>query len=143
MVFFSFEIFDLLSPEITLYYKGKLRHSSNFSGILTIISIIITLIFTFIFLEDLKRKNPSAFYYNRYIQDIKPVPFNTLGLFHLLNLTTNNFPYESNRVFSIVGIDNFIHSYDLNNIESFDHYIYDYCEKKDINGIESILKINH
>ena len=138
----SLEFFDLLSPEITLYYKGKLSHSSNISGILTIISIIITTIFTSIFLEDLKRKNPSAFYYNRYIQDIKPVPFNTLGLFHLLNLTTNNFPYESNRVFSIVGIDNFIHSYDLNNIESFDHYIYDYCEEIDIKGIENIILNN-
>ena len=99
MVFFSFEIFDLLSPQITLYYKGKLRHSSNFSGILTIISIIITTIFTFIFLEDLKRKNPSAFYYNRYIEEIKPIQFNTLGLFHLLNVTKNDFTYESNIVF--------------------------------------------
>ena len=76
----SLEFFDLLSPEITLYYKGKLSHSSNISGILTIISIIITLIFTIIFLEDLKRKNPSAFYYNRYIEDIKPIPYNSSGL---------------------------------------------------------------
>ncbi len=115
MVFFSFEIFDLLSPQITLYYKGKLRHSSNFSGILTIISIIITLIFTFIFLEDLKRKNPSAFYYNRYIEDIKPIPYNSSGLFHLINVTSGNITYEMNRIFTIVGINKFISSLNFNN----------------------------
>ena len=138
----SFEFFDLLSPEITLYYKGKLRHSSNISGILTIISIIITTIFTFIFLEDLKRKNPSAFYYNRYIDDIKPIPFNSSGLFHLINLTTPNFPYETNRLFSIIGINQLMYSLDFNNIESFDHYIYDYCEENDIKGIENIFSRN-
>ena len=139
---FSLEIFDLLSPEITLYYKGKHRHSSNISGILSIISIIITLIFTFIFLEDLKRKNPSAFYYNRYIQDIKPIPYNSSGLFHLINLTIINFPYEINRMFTIVGIDRFIYSLDFNDTESFDHYIYDYCEENDIKGIENTILEN-
>ena len=136
---FSFEIFDLLSPDITLYYKGKLHHSSNISGILSIISIIITLIFTIIFLQDLKRKNPSAFYYNRFIKDIIPTPFNSSGLFHLLNLTSDNFPYESKRIFSIVGIENLMNLYDFNDIESFDHYIYDYCEEIDIKGIEDTI----
>ena len=139
----SLELFDLLSPEITLYYKGKLRHTSNISGIISIISIIITLIFTIIFLRDLKRKNPSAFYYNRYIENIKPIPYNSSGLFHLLNLSNINFTYETNRIFTIIGINKFTYSYDFNNIESFDHYIYDYCEEKDIKGIESILKYTY
>jgi len=143
MVFsFSFEFFDLLSSDITFYYKGKLRHSSNISGIISIISIILTLIFTFIFLEDLKRKNPSAFYYNRYINDIKPIPYNSSGLFHLINLTKTNFPYERNRLFTIVGINRFMNSFNFNNIESFDHYIYDYCEEKDIKGIENVILEN-
>ena len=41
----SFEFLDLLSPNISLYYKGKHSHSSNVSAILSIIAIIITLIF--------------------------------------------------------------------------------------------------
>ena len=138
----SFELFDILSPEITLYYKGKLSHSSNISGILSIIAIIITLIFTIIFLEDLKRKNPSAFYYNRYIEDITPIPYNSSGLFHLINVTKTNFPYESNRIFTIVGINRFIASFNFNDIESFDHYIYDYCEEIDIKGIEKTILEN-
>ena len=52
---FSLELFDFLSPEITFYYKGKVRHSSIYSGILTIVSAIITLVFTIIFSQDLKR----------------------------------------------------------------------------------------
>ena len=138
----SFEIFDLLSPEITLYYKGKLRHSSNISGIISIISIIITLICSYIFLLDLKRKNPSAFYYNRYIDDIKPILLNSSGLFHLINVTSKNIPYEPNRLFSIIGINQLMYSLDFNNIESFDHYIYDYCEENDIKGIENVILEN-
>ena len=137
-----FEFFDLLSPEITLYYKGKLRHSSNISGIISIISIIITLICSYIFLLDLKRKNPSAFYYNRYIDDIKLIPLNSSGLFHLINVTSKNIPYEPNRLFSIIGINKLMYSFDFNNIEGFDHYIYDYCEENDIKGIENIFSRN-
>ena len=137
---FSLELFDFLSPEITFYYKGKVRHSSIYSGILTIVSAIITLVFTIIFSQDLKRKNPSAFYYNRYIDNLVQIPYNSSGLFHLLNLTGgNDFPYETNRLFSIIGIDNYMDYFDFFDIESFDHYIYEYCDQNDIKGIEEIV----
>ena len=135
----SFNSFDLLSPDISLYYKGKLTHPSNLSAILSIFAIIITLIFSYIFAQDLKRKNPSAFYYNRFIKDIIPIPFNSSGLFHLLNITYEKFPFEPNRLFSIIGINQLMYSLDFNNIESFDHYIYDYCEEIDIKGIEDTI----
>ena len=138
----SFTFFDLLSPDISLYYKGKISHSSNLSAVLSIISIIITLIFSYIFAQDLKRKNPSAFYYNRFIKDITPIPFNSSGLFHLLNVTREKFPFEPNRIFSIFGISNYMYLFDFNDIESFDHYIYDYCEDIDIKGIEDIILEN-
>jgi len=121
---FSFEIFDILSPEITLFYKGKVHHSSIYSAILSLISIIIIITFSIIFLQDLKRKNPSAFFYNRFLEEIKPIPYNSTGLFHLLNLTDEKFPYEPNKIFTIVGIDNYMYHFDFNNIESFDHYLY-------------------
>ena len=136
---FNFEIFDLLSPEITFHYKGKLRHSSNSSGILSILSIIITMIVSIIFALELKRKNPSAFYYNRYIENIIPTPYNSSGLFHLINVSDTHFPYESNRLFSIIGVENHLNIFDFNNIESFDHFIYDYCDTIDIQGIEDTI----
>ena len=139
---FSFEIFDILSPEITLFYKGKVHHSSIYSAILSLISIIIIITFSIIFLQDLKRKNPSAFFYNRFLEEIKPIPYNSTGLFHLLNLTDEKFPYEPNKIFTIVGIDNYMYRFDFNDIESFDHYIYDYCENIDIKGIEDIILKN-
>ena len=139
---FSFDFFDLLSPDITLYYKGKLTHSSKISGIISIISIIITLIFSYIFLLDLKRRNPSAFYYNRFVKDIISRPLNSSGLFHLINVTSGNIPYEINRLFTIIGINKLIYLFDFNNIESFDHYIYEYCEEIDIKGIENIILDN-
>ena len=38
--------FDLLSPEITLFYKGNERHSSIFSGIITILLFFFILFFS-------------------------------------------------------------------------------------------------
>ncbi len=139
---FSFEMFDILSPEITLFYKGKVHHSSIYSAILSLISIMIIITFSIIFLQDLKRKNPSAFFYNRFLEEIKPIPYNSTGLFHLLNLTDEKFPYEPNKIFTIVGVDNYMYQFDFNNIESFDHYIYDYCEEIDIKGIENTILNN-
>ena len=61
MVEFSIEYFDILSPEISLYYKGKLRHSSNCSGCLSIISLLLIIFFSIFFSQDLIYKtNPTV-----------------------------------------------------------------------------------
>ena len=138
----TFQTFDFLSPNIYLYYKGKHKHSSVYSGILSIISISLITIFSFIFLEDLQKKNPSAFYYNRYVDNISAISFNSSGLFHLLNLTPDASEYEVNRLFSIIGINNYMFLIVFNNIEDFDHYIYDYCGINDIKGIDNLILEN-
>ena len=139
---FSFQKLDILSPKITLFFKGKVHHSSSLSMFLSLLSILITICFSIIFLQDLKRKNPSAFFYNRFLDEVNPIPYNSSGLFHLLNLTDDKFPYEPNKLFTIVGVDNYMYLFDFNDIESFDHYIYDYCENSDIKGIEELVLKN-
>ena len=58
--------FDYISPSITIFYNGSIRHSSVVSGILTIVSFIALFIFAVIFLIELfGRKNPTAYYYNK------------------------------------------------------------------------------
>ena len=54
---------DFLSPNITLYHKGNLSHSSKISGIISIISLIVIIIFCIYYLIDLfKRENPKLYF---------------------------------------------------------------------------------
>ena len=66
---------DILSPQITLYHKGFLSHSSIFSGIISIISFIIIIIFSIYYsLELILRQTPTAYFFNRLkIQDFFPL----------------------------------------------------------------------
>ena len=69
---------DLLSPKITLYTNSKHRHSSLFSGMFTLVTYTILIVIGFYFsLDIIQRQNPSAFYFNRYIEDapIFPIKF--------------------------------------------------------------------
>ena len=69
---------DYLSPPIGIYYKGSLTHPSIVSGILSIISIKITIIPGVYFSIDLiKRKNPNTFYYISYVPDAGTFEFNS------------------------------------------------------------------
>ena len=141
MVEFSIEYFDILSPEISLYYKGKLRHSSNCSGCLSIISLLLIIFFSIFFSQDLIYKiNPTAFYYNRFINKINPINLNSSGLFHIINLNYGTSKLEFNRLFNIIGIENHLRYFNFSNLTSFNHYIYDYCDENDIIGIEDTFK---
>ena len=62
----KFRNLDYLSPSITLYYKGRNKHSSVFSGILTILSytIILACIIYYI-LDFFERVNPIIYFFNR------------------------------------------------------------------------------
>jgi hypothetical protein len=137
---------DYLSPPITFYHKGILSHSSIFSGILTIISFLIIIIIAVYFSVDIiKRKNPQAFYFNRYIEDSGIFPFNSSSFFHFISLTHN--PTEvldvgvDFTVFRIIGIDTYFHVYVKHkNISQIDHWLYGYCNNDtDTNGIGHLI----
>ena len=59
-----FKKFDMLSPPITLYFKGDNTHPSIFSGILSIIAYAIILSFGIYYaLEFINKENPTAFFF--------------------------------------------------------------------------------
>ena len=63
--------FDFISPLITLYYKGETRHSSIFSGLISIILIILVLyICIFISFDFIFKMNPNSFYFIMNIKDV-------------------------------------------------------------------------
>ncbi len=86
MALISLKSCDILSPRISLYYKGLLRHSTNCSGLLSILSVFLFIFFSFDFSKEIYyRKNPTAYYYNRFIENIHPFYFNSSGIFHSIN----------------------------------------------------------
>ena len=74
--------FDYLSPEITLFYHGYERHASIFSGILTILlSLFIILLIIILSIDFIFKKNPTAYYYNKYVNDLDVFHLNSTGIF--------------------------------------------------------------
>ena len=105
MALISLKSCDILYPRISLYYKGLLRHSSNCSGLLSILSVFLIIFFSFYFSKEIyDRKNPTAYYYNRFIENIHPFYFNSSGIFHSINLYSYKSNKEINRLFSIIGV---------------------------------------
>jgi len=132
-----FMSFDFISPRITLFYKGQLKHSSIPSVFISIISVITITILSIIFsLDFILRRNPTAFYYKRPIDDIPKIPFDSSALFHFITFNENNGIYQNidNHMITIIGINyNQYYLYNLNyNRTLFDHWIYGQCDENDI-----------
>ena len=130
---------DYLSPPITFYHKDSLSHSSIVSGILSIISFILIIAIAIYFsLDIIKRQNPTAFYYNRYIEDSGIFPMNSSSLFHFISVGLESNNYKDNGVdfnsFRVFGIEEY-YTYYLNdtNINHYNHWLYGPC----INGVDN------
>ena len=78
---------DMLSPKITLYYKRKDTHASAISGFFTIISYIVIITFGVIyFIRYIKRENPTAYSFNRYVNDAGIFSFIDSNFFNYIQL---------------------------------------------------------
>ncbi len=86
MIEIFFKQCDLISPEITLFFKGGKNHSSIFSGIITIIAYSLVLIFI---IHNIKyfinKENPTIYYYNRYGEDAGSFPLKHQEYFIIFN----------------------------------------------------------
>jgi hypothetical protein len=83
-----FKKFDFISPEITLYYKGSLSHSSIISGIISLIScsiIILISIYYFLNLIYRERDSPKVANNHQYIEDAGIFPLNSSSFFHFIS----------------------------------------------------------
>jgi len=134
---------DKISPFITLYFKGEYRHSSIFSGIITIIVYILVfgfgIYYTIIFVN---KSNPTIYFYTRYVGDAGIFPFNSSSLFHFIRFadTINNknkeIDFESVTIF---GIEQSIDEYmSVKKIKNFNHWLYGECFINDAKNIEKV-----
>ena len=135
---------DNISPNISLKYEGKNKHSSCLSGLLSIIGylIIFSLFIQMIINLFLFRIPTSAFYFRRLIPDAGFFPLNSSSMFHYLYY--NNKLNYNPKIYQIIGLQQiYIEDYIGNgsNISLFNHYIYEPCTKKYINNNQEIEKI--
>ena len=144
MKFFS--KIDLISPKITLYYKGELLHPSIFSGLLSLICCTFVVLAGIYYLREVfLKKNPTAFFFNRFVQDAGIFPLNSSSMFNYVQISKNDeavmIDFDSVR---FIGLDRSIEMYILNpNLTDYDHWIYGKCNNDtDIGGIRNIHNFN-
>ena len=138
---------DFISPPITLYFKGESSHVSIYSGILSIITIIIVIIATvYYILEFIHRKSPKAYFFTRYVEDAGEFPLNSTQMFHFIQVTDpdNNqkIPLDF-QAFRIIGFDDAYADDYMNDGEIAkikDHWIYGNCNNdSDTKGISYLI----
>ena len=140
---------DYLSPPITFYYTGSLSHSSIVSGILSIFSFILIVVIAIYFSLDLiKRKNPTAFYYNHFVDDSGIFPMNSSSLFHYISLQDAKNNHKDNGVdftiFRVIGMETFFTRYLNNsNLSNYNHWLYGPCKNVNIEEIKYLITNNY
>ena len=78
---------DFISPEITLYYRGSENHSSIISGILSILmGIFIVFLIGYLSIDVFAKKNPTSFYFTKFIEEIEDYPLNSSAMLHYVSL---------------------------------------------------------
>lgn len=129
---------DFFSPAITLFFSGNNRHQNVVSGIIAILSVIALLIFCILFLTELfNRKNPTAYFYNKTIDDVGTFPLNSSSMFHYVGIGYKKIDLRALRVFSTYKyINEYMEDQDLS---QFSHWIYNNCNKSDADGQPEVL----
>ena len=138
---------DMLSPPITLYFKGEGSHVSYFSGLLSIVVYILVFAATIYYaLEFINRESPKAYFFTRYVEDAGTFPVNSTQMFHFFQVSN---PKDNEKVpldldaFRIVGFDDaysddFLDDNDL--AEKKNHWLYGYCNNdSDTRGIAYLM----
>jgi len=120
---------DILSPQITLYHRGLLYHSSYLSGILSILFCVIVIVFSAFYLRrlwDRKEDNPKMLTYSSFIEDAGEYIINSSSFFHFISINTNMHSLKDEgfdfTLFRIIGTNRYLEADSNNrNISKFDH----------------------
>ena len=134
-----FKQFDLISPDITLYFKGQEKHSSIISGIISLLIIILGSSLGIIVAGDFFfKKNPSTYQNEKTVLDSGILYLSHNYFIHLLEIEESinriNYFYD-NKLLSIIGIEsNKSISYSSLSIEEIDHWIYERCDEYDFSN---------
>ena len=138
---------DLLSPSITLYFKGEDQHRSLPSAILSFFCYSLVLAATiYYFLGFINKDSPKAYFFTRYIEDAGNFPVNASSMFNYIQFinkfddTKLGFDFS---IFRAVGVNSIYYEQYMNDpeiISQVNHWIYGACnDNTDIEGIENLI----
>ena len=139
--------FDMLSPKITLYYNKKGTHASIISGILTIIALTLIISFSIIYIiECINKENPTAYFFNRYIDDIGAFSFDNKrdkNFFNYIQIIKmrgrETIEIDLNKI-EIIGINRTITNNFQDYIAQASYWLYGKCDNEiDISDIEYLI----
>ena len=138
---------DLISPPISLYFKGMISHKSIFSGILTILINVITLSFGIYFSKYyFQKKNPKVFSFTRYTENAGNFPINSESMFNFIQLTdikTNSPESIDFEAINIIGTELEISLVEKSDLSQNDHWIYGKCNNNsDTKGIANLINFD-
>ena len=138
---------DILSPYITLYFKGEKKHSSKFSGILSIITYLLVLIISIYYIvEFVNKKSPKAYFFNRYVEDAGDFTLNSSSMFNFIQIcdvsTNEPIPFDYSKIRAIgsdeILYDDYMNAPDI--ILNKNHWLYGYCNNNsDTEGIGYLI----
>ena len=138
---------DFVSPEITLFYKGSLSHSSIISGIISLISLFFILsatVYYFLSLFNRERDCPKIANNEQYIEDAGTFSLNSSSLFHFISINEDSSkPNEESfdfTNFNLIGLETYTKDFEYDNdLSKYNHWLYGFCDKeKDLKGIENL-----
>ena len=135
--------FDFISPLITLYYKGETRHSSIFSGLISIILIILVLyICIFISFDFIFKMNPNSFYFIMNIKDVGTIKLSHNFFFHYISFLDEYTKKDvfDEKVFSVIGINkNSFNSFIFKEHSEYNvsHWKYERCKNLNLKKLNA------
>ena len=138
---------DILSPQITLYNKDILYHTSKISIILSIFCFFIIGILSIgqflAFYFGLEK--PKLTFYSVFLEEAGSISFNPNSFFHFININKDNRNPETEefdfQMFRIIGFETYLEEY-INNrsLNNFNHWLYGPCDKEsDIQNISTLV----
>ena len=137
----------MLSPPITLHFKGEQQHSSYTSGILSIIVIALILAsLIYYFLAYVNKESPKSYFFTRYIEDAGDFPINSKSMFNYVQFVdkydNRKLGFDFNALVAVgsqrVYGDQYMGSPD--DLDLDDYWIYGPCNSgSDVEGIKEIV----
>ena len=137
---------DFLSPPITLFHLERRTHTSKIGGILVIImsSIIISYI-SFLLYNVIGHKNVILIFHKKFQFEAGYYSFNASSVFPFFQIFSRENggffdKYNSKyiRIYTTYSYSN----YSDDNLELYDHWVFDSCQNNDKKDLDSSLFLN-
>ena len=142
-----FRWIDFLKPKISLMHRGDVFEYSPFTGIVSLVQIILTIASIFYFSKSIIwRQQPTTHIYEGYSEDkgffsVNSSSFShfiTFNSYNISNLIDNDF-----NSFLIIGMEDNLNYYVnlyKNNKSEINHWLYGPCDKTDFQKINNIFE---